>query len=188
MCSCVQAMPTLYIATNSNTASEQIKKCLYTNYLQYGSDQYEYDMDAWRNSLMDKVNIVIVEWPNHNEIFCPAIKVGEGLEWQPLPDGIFPEDACWLFVIEYIVDIWEFESRWKKWFRLEKMKVRVLHFKHFLATHPYDTLNWQWDNDNEYYYDSEDLIRNYKKYFPNFKYKPAPEPEQIKTPIPWEYK
>lgn len=163
--------PPLYVALNHTRSSQQIRKVLTTNYIALGSEQYYYDIDEYRNRIRSKLDIRIIEWPEHNEIFCPSVKFGEGLEYQSLPEGEFAEDEIWLFFFEYMLDIYEYENRVKKW-NERNTTIR----------------SSMWRSKYPVYYeymDDEEIIGLTKQ----FTYTFPPKPQPIRSPIKyWEYK
>ena len=169
------ARPKIYIALSQNKASQQIRQAVTTNYVALGSDDYHYDMDAWRNSMLSKVTIEFVEWPNHEVINCPAIRHGTYPHYQSLPDIVFPEAEYWLFFIEYMVDVFEFEHRHNKW----KSDYNTMIHSIMRTAHRYYVYQYL---SNEEEIDIDLILQK-------FKYEWLQEPKQIKCPIPnWEYK
>ena len=116
----------IYIALNDSEPSKNIRKSLYTNYLEYGSDDVWLDLDFRRNQILDSV-VVINDFAIHEQSQCPQIKLRELDYWQRVP-GNLPDFVLWLDFFEYCIDEKTYNNRVEKWERFERLKMRAFYY------------------------------------------------------------
>lgn len=125
LCSSVYA-DSIYIALNDNDSSNNIRKALYTNYLQYGSSDVWLDLDFRRNQILQHITI-IDDFKIHQQSQCPKIKLRELDYWQVIP-GNLPDFVLWLDFFEHCIDEKTYNKRVDEWKSFQDLKLRFFYY------------------------------------------------------------
>lgn len=117
------------IAVVDDLQSKQMQLAWNCDYIKYGSDRFEYDLDSWRNSLKNQLDIEFVPYGKHSATECSII-VGHYERWQSLPQGPLPHFAQWLSLFQYIADEYNYTKELDRIKKINRLKLNVYYMSY----------------------------------------------------------